>query len=82
MCFHCCALPWASALLPSLALGAWIGHGIRSPWLPFPSVLCGETPSPSFVLMDVQGTKVVTYVYQLEGDEVKVKKIEHQKGGT
>lgn len=27
---------------------------------------------PSFVLMDVQGAHVVTYVYQLINDEVKV----------
>jgi len=27
---------------------------------------------PTFVLMDIQGTHVVTYVYQLHGEEVKV----------
>ena len=32
-----------------------------------------------FVLMDVQSTRIVVYVYELFGDEVKVKKIEHQK---
>ncbi|KAK9766967.1 Vacuolar protein sorting-associated protein 29 [Basidiobolus ranarum] len=34
---------------------------------------------PSFVLMDIQGTTVVTYVYQLIDDEVKVEKIEYRK---
>lgn len=35
---------------------------------------------PSFVLMDIQGVNVVTYVYELHGEEVKVKKIEHTQG--
>ncbi|OZJ01559.1 hypothetical protein BZG36_05386, partial [Bifiguratus adelaidae] len=34
---------------------------------------------PSFVLMDIQGTNVVTYVYQLVDDEVKVEKIEYRR---
>lgn len=34
---------------------------------------------PSFVLMDIQSTTVVTYVYQLIGDEVKVERIEYKK---
>ena len=33
---------------------------------------------PSFVLMDIQGTQIVVYVYQLFKD-VKVQKIEHKK---
>ena len=33
----------------------------------------------SGALMDIQGTNVVTYVYELHGEEVKVKKIEHTK---
>eukprot|EP00164_Ancoracysta_twista_P001165 GFYU01001532.1.p1 GENE.GFYU01001532.1~~GFYU01001532.1.p1 ORF type:complete len:186 (+),score=32.16 GFYU01001532.1:74-631(+) len=37
--------------------------------------------TPSFILMDVQGTNVVTYVYELHGDDVKVEKIEFKKGG-
>lgn len=35
--------------------------------------------TPSFVLMDVQGSNVVTYVYQLHGEEVKVEKVEFTK---
>ncbi|KAL7631353.1 UNVERIFIED_CONTAM: hypothetical protein RMT77_018354 [Armadillidium vulgare] len=35
--------------------------------------------TPSFVLMDIQSTTVVTYVYQLIGDEVKVERIEYKK---
>ncbi|KAL1402938.1 hypothetical protein pipiens_019586 [Culex pipiens pipiens] len=34
---------------------------------------------PSFVLMDIQSTTVVTYVYQLVGDDVKVERIEYKK---
>lgn len=39
----------------------------------------GSDPIPSFVLMDIQGTVVVTYVYQLIDNEVKVEKIEYRK---
>ncbi|MCL4141958.1 UNVERIFIED_CONTAM: hypothetical protein GTU68_031880, partial [Idotea baltica] len=35
--------------------------------------------TPSFVLMDIQSSTVVTYVYQLIGDEVKVERIEYKK---
>eukprot|EP00058_Branchiostoma_floridae_P026345 XP_002611836.1 hypothetical protein BRAFLDRAFT_83140 [Branchiostoma floridae] len=35
--------------------------------------------TPSFVLMDIQATTVVTYVYQLIGDDVKVERIEYKK---
>ncbi|KAF2360901.1 Phosphodiesterase [Trinorchestia longiramus] len=34
---------------------------------------------PSFVLMDIQSSTVVTYVYQLIDDEVKVERIEYKK---
>lgn len=37
---------------------------------------------PSFVLMDIQASTVVTYVYQLIGDEVKVERIEYKKDGA
>ncbi|ORX62278.1 vacuolar protein sorting-associated protein 29 [Hesseltinella vesiculosa] len=37
-------------------------------------------PVPSFVLMDVQGSNVVTYVYKLVDDDVKVEKLEYKKG--
>ena len=36
-------------------------------------------PVPSFALMDVQGPVVVTYVYRLIENEVKVEKIEWRK---
>ncbi|KAL1925627.1 uncharacterized protein VTP21DRAFT_510 [Calcarisporiella thermophila] len=42
------------------------------------SALGGET-TPSFVLLDIQGSVVVTYVYQLIDGEVKVEKIEYKK---
>lgn len=32
-------------------------------------------PTPSFVLLDIQGYVIVTYVYQLINDEVKVEKV-------
>lgn len=34
---------------------------------------------PSFILMDIQSSTVVTYVYQLIEDEVKVERIEFRK---
>lgn len=44
-----------------------------------PAFALDKEPTPSFVLMDVQAQRVVVYVYELLGDEVKVKKIEHIK---
>ncbi|CAF4885838.1 vacuolar protein sorting-associated protein 29 [Pieris rapae] len=35
--------------------------------------------TPSFVLMDITSSTVVTYVYKLLGDEVKVERIEYKK---
>jgi vacuolar protein sorting-associated protein 29 len=35
--------------------------------------------TPSFILMDIQSSTVVTYVYQLINDEVKVDRIEFKK---
>lgn len=35
--------------------------------------------TPSFVLMDIQASTVVTYVYQLISDDVKVERIEYKK---
>ena len=35
--------------------------------------------TPSFILMDIQSSTVVTYVYQLIDDEVKVDRIEYKK---
>ncbi|RWS05866.1 hypothetical protein B4U79_14240, partial [Dinothrombium tinctorium] len=35
--------------------------------------------TPSFVLMDIQSSTVVIYVYQLIGDEVKVERLEYKK---
>ena len=34
---------------------------------------------PSFILLAIQGSKVVTYVYELRGDNVEVSKSEFQK---
>ena len=34
---------------------------------------------PTFVLMDVQGARVIAYVYQLIDDDVKVEKIEFRE---
>ena len=34
---------------------------------------------PSFILMDIQSSTVVTYVYQLIDEEVKVDRIEYKK---
>ena len=45
-------------------------------------LVTADPPTPSFVLMDVQGATMTTYVYELIDDEVKVKKIEHQKAAA
>ena len=34
---------------------------------------------PSFVLLDIQQSTVVAYVYQLLGEDVKVERIEYKK---
>lgn len=41
--------------------------------------LAADSVTPSFVLMDIQNSTVITYVYQLIGDEVKVERIEFKK---
>ncbi|TFL00719.1 Metallo-dependent phosphatase-like protein [Pterulicium gracile] len=51
---------------PGSATGAWTGAH-------------NSTPTPSFALMDIQGPVVVTYVYQLIDNEVRVEKIEYRK---
>jgi len=51
---------------PGSATGAWTGKS-------------SVDPVPSFALMDVQGPVVVTYVYRLIENEVKVEKIEWRK---
>ncbi|KAI9022817.1 vacuolar protein sorting-associated protein 29-like protein [Phycomyces nitens] len=42
---------------------------------------CPETvdPVPSFVLMDIQGSTVISYVYRLIDGEVNVEKLEYKK---
>jgi len=50
---------------PGSATGAYCGLNVEA--------------TPTFGLMDVQGAHVVTYVYQLVADEVKVEKIEFKK---
>jgi vacuolar protein sorting-associated protein 29 len=48
--------------------------------LPKPQlILIPREPTPSFALMDIQGSVVVTYVYQLIEGEVRVEKIEWRK---
>lgn len=58
---------------PGSATGAWAPHAAA------PSV-------PSFVLMDVTGSRAVVYMYRLPGgagsDELKVEKLEFFKGGA
>lgn len=51
---------------PGSATGAWTGA-------------TNSDPTPSFALMDIQGSVVVTYVYQLIEGEVRVEKIEWRK---
>ncbi|GJJ08493.1 Vacuolar protein sorting-associated protein 29 [Clathrus columnatus] len=51
---------------PGSATGAWTG-------------LFKEPVIPSFALMDIQGSVVTTYVYQLIDGDVKVEKIEYRR---
>ncbi|PLW11429.1 hypothetical protein PCANC_13098 [Puccinia coronata f. sp. avenae] len=44
-----------------------------------PDLLHPPGPIPSFALLDIQGSVVVTYVYRLVDGEVKVEKIEYRK---
>ncbi len=37
---------------------------------------------PSFLLLDVQQNSIVTYVYRLVDDEVKVERVEYKKPTT
>ena len=45
---------------------------------PIVSTLTTEV-TPSFILLAIQGSKVVTYVYELHGDQVDVSKSEFCK---
>ena len=47
--------------------------------LDIPDLFSSSDPIPSFALMDIQGSVVVTYVYQLIEGEVRVEKIEWRK---
>ncbi|BDA49162.1 Vacuolar protein sorting-associated protein 29 [Coccomyxa sp. Obi] len=38
-----------------------------------------EAPKPSFVLMDIDGSKATVYIYELIDDDVKVEKVEFTK---
>ncbi|KAI9492844.1 vacuolar protein sorting-associated protein 29-like protein [Zychaea mexicana] len=46
----------------------------------YSSIPDSAEPIPSFVLMDIQASVVVTYVYKLVDGEVKVEKLEFRKG--
>ncbi|EMR09123.1 hypothetical protein PNEG_02466 [Pneumocystis murina B123] len=41
-----------------------------------------EEPIPTFVLMSLQTTVLVLYVYQLIGDDIKVEKLQYPRGKT
>lgn len=54
---------------PGSATGA-----VQSGWWPD-----GNEPIPTFVLMDISGSTLLLYVYQLIEDEVKVEKFKYEK---
>jgi len=82
-------------LNPGSATGAWTGHRSASsapaplnatattdPSPPSASATPADRyrdPPPSFALMDIQGTVIVTYVYQFIDGDVKVEKVEWRK---
>nr|ACO11293.1 Vacuolar protein sorting-associated protein 29 [Caligus rogercresseyi] len=43
------------------------------------SVVNGASQIPSFILMDIQSSTIINYVYQLVDDEIKVDKVEFKK---
>lgn len=47
-------------------------------YAPISSTLTPEV-TPSFILLAIQGSKVVTYIYELHGDQVDVSKSEFSK---
>ncbi|KAH9463357.1 hypothetical protein MJO28_008492 [Puccinia striiformis f. sp. tritici] len=51
----------------------------QPPVIEDPDLLYPPGPIPSFALLDIQGSVVVTYVYRLVDGEVKVEKIEYRK---
>ena len=73
---------------------SWIDHWCLQPTASVSTVYCIVHPlllvilvpalfhrevTPSFILMAIQGDKVVTYVYELDGDSVVVSKTEFSK---
>lgn len=50
-----------------------------TPAPPKPARKAHPDPTPSFVLLDIQGTTIMSYVYHLVAGEVKVEKIEYRK---
>jgi len=60
-------------------------HEVDGKWFINPGSITGAYSSvqpdvvPSFVLLAIQGAKVVTYVYELHGDNVEVSKSEFHK---
>ncbi|KAF9078486.1 retrograde transporter [Rhodocollybia butyracea] len=61
-------------LNPGTATGAWTGA-----WNGIKMTSPNGDPTPSFALMDIQGTVIVTYVYQFLDGDVKVEKVEWRK---
>jgi vacuolar protein sorting-associated protein 29 len=74
VCARCCCLRSAYEAEGKLFINPGSATGAFSP-----TFALDKEPTPSFVLMDVQAQRVVVYVYELLGEEVKVKKIEHNK---
>ena len=62
---------------PGSATGAFSCSGTSS------SAAAGTAPTPSFALMDVDGSRATVYVYELaNGEEIKVDKIDFQKAAA
>jgi vacuolar protein sorting-associated protein 29 len=56
------------------------GHFFLNPGSATGAFSCTDPETvPSFALMDMQTSSIVTYLYQLVGDEVKVEKLEFAK---
>ena len=67
-----------NGLLIQVLLLEHIGKTLNASLYLFYSTLSTEV-TPSFILLAIQGSKVVTYVYELHGDQVDVSKSEFSK---
>lgn len=65
---------WFCIVTPTCSCHYWLQGSITGAFSPF-----GKASTPSFVLLAIQDTKVVCYVYELQDENVEVTKTEFEK---